>query len=306
MANGQNRLYWLTSLAIASIPLAVTSYAIYSDKRWLTIISFTIFIVCLILSTCIFLSWKTFKFSTPIILQLLRGFSVALSPLVQIIRGIPILGKVTNVCVKVFFWTWFIILMSSDVLVRKLLKSFVGIHEPSAGQYSTVNACDTNFQPCGEFGKVLDKENVRRIEEGGQDFERDHDERKVVSKSRPSTSNKRLKERHKSLDLKWMTPGREGSDLASMSGEDWALALKMADIDKSRFEGGEYLADHGATKPSMAQPRYSQPIATTLAMLTKLVYEDVPIIRHELDLSGYNMHSFRAIAYRVTLMSVLC
>ncbi|KAK3825636.1 MAG: Alpha/Beta hydrolase protein [Benniella sp.] len=181
MAQGKNRLFWLTSLAIASIPLAVTFYAIYSDKRWLTILSFTLFLICLLLSTCTFLSWKTFKFSAPIILQLLRATSVGLSPFVNLIRNIPVLGKVTN----------------------------------------------------------------------------------------------------------WMIPGKAGSDLSSMSSEDWALALKVANIEKSSL-------------PSVDRPRYSQPIATTLAMLAKLVYEDVPIIRHELALSGYDMHSFRAIAYRNT------
>ncbi|KAG0244494.1 hypothetical protein B0O80DRAFT_397848 [Mortierella sp. GBAus27b] len=298
MANGKNRLFWLTSLAISSIPLAVTFYAIYRDKRWLTILSFTVFVIFLLLSTCTFLSWKTFKFSTPIILYLLRGTSATLSPLVNVVRGIPVLGKVTNGCVKVFFWASFIVLMSSDVLVRKVLKSLVGLHEPSAGQYSTVNACDTNFQPCGEFGRVLDEEKVKRIEEGGRDFEQDHDESQVA-KSRSTVSKRGSKGRHKSLDLKWMTPGKAGSDLSTMSDEDWALALKMANIDKSRFDGGENLAQD-PTKPSIPRPRYSQPIATTLAMLTKLVYEDVPIIRHELSLSGYDLNSFRAVAYRNT------
>jgi hypothetical protein len=86
-----------------------------------------------------------------------------------------------------------------------------------------------------------------------------------------------------------MIPGKAGSDLSSMSSEDWALALKVANIEKASAEG----------LPSVDRPRYSQPIATTLAMLAKLVYEDVPIIRHELALSGYDLHSFRAIAYRV-------
>ncbi|KAK3842939.1 MAG: Alpha/Beta hydrolase protein, partial [Linnemannia gamsii] len=189
MANGKNRLFWLTSLAIASIPLAVTFYGVYSDRRWLTIFSFVVFLICLLLSTCTFVSWKTFKFSTPIILQILRGISYALSPLANILRSIPVLGNVVNGSIKLVFWSWFVILMFSDVLVRKLLKGFVGLHEPSAGQYSTVNAY---------------------------------------------------------------------------------------------------------------RPRYSQPIATTLAMVAKLVYEDVPIIRHELARSGYDLNSFRAIAYKNT------
>ncbi|KAF9090207.1 hypothetical protein BGX23_006158 [Mortierella sp. AD031] len=315
MANGKNRLFWLTSLAIASIPLAVTFYGVYSDQRWLTIISFVVFLIFLLLSTCTFVSWKTFRFSTPIILQILRGISVALSPLANILRSIPVLGNVVNGSIKLVFWSWFVILMCSDVLVRKLLKAFVGLHEPSAGPYSTVNACDTNFQPCGEFGKVLDKEKVRRIEEGGHNFENDHDydERKVVLKPRNNNSNndsRKTKERPKSMhmDFKYKAAGKHGSDLASMSSADWVKVLEMANIDKSRygsdqgFDDNESVFSTESSRPQQGgdRPRYSQPIATTLAMVAKLVYEDVPIIRHELARSGYDLHSFRAIAYKNT------
>ncbi|KAF9586419.1 hypothetical protein BGW38_005359 [Lunasporangiospora selenospora] len=341
MANGKNRLFWLTSLAISSIPLAVTFYGVYSDRRWITILSFVVFIIFLLLSTCTFLSWKTFKFSTPIILQFLRALSVVLTPLAHLLRGIPVLGKVTNGLIKLVFWSWFIVLMCSDVLVRKLLKTFVGLHEPSTGQYSLVNACDTNFQPCGEFGKVLDKEKVQRIEEGGADFARDHDygdpkpsQRRVEfdDVQQPNQEyqlkSRRSKERPKSMDYsKYKTPGPEGSDLSRMTSNDWARALEVTGIDKYRLsldndpESWESLdsghdkeerrledalgshAFHDSTlssKPVMDRPQYSQPIATTLAMVSKLVYENVPIIRHELELSGYDLHSFRAIAYRNT------
>ncbi|KAF9197446.1 hypothetical protein BGZ49_002100 [Haplosporangium sp. Z 27] len=198
-----------------------------------------------------------------------------------------------------------------------MLKGFVGLHEPSAGQYSTVNACDTNFQPCGEFGKVLDEETVKRIEEGGQDFEQDHDydERKLAQKlgskklnNTQSDSIRPKKVRSGSIDIKLKTPGRSGSDLASMSSEDWTKALEMANIDKSRYEQDgpdkastvDLPTGEQQNSKSSDQPRYSQPIATTLAMVSKLVYEDVPVIRHELSLSGYDMHSFRAVAYRNT------
>lgn len=109
------------------------------------------------------------------------------------------------------------------------------------------------------------------------------------------------------MDFKYKTPGRDGSDLASMSSADWAKVLEMANIDKARygseqgFDDDDNLpsAESAQTKQGGDRPRYSQPIATTLAMVAKLVYEDVPIIRHELARSGYDLHSFRAIAYKV-------
>lgn len=315
MANGKNRLFWLTSLAIASIPLAVTFFGIYSNRNWLTIISFVIFLACLLVSTCFFISYKTFKKAIPLVLYLLRATSWVLSPLAAALRSIPVLGKVVNGSIRLIFWTWFIILMSSDVLVRKLLKAFVGLHEPSAGQYSTVNACDTNFQPCGEFGKTLDKEKVRRIEEGGQNFERDHDydERTVAAKPRTNARRSGPRPKSMAMDFKYRMPGKEGSDLSTMTSDDWSKVLEMAEIDKSRYDSdpGKRRSLDETTRRSTDEarqgskaadrPRYSQPIATTLAMVSKLVYEDVPIIRHELARSGYDMHSFRAIAYKVKL-----
>ncbi|KAF9395939.1 hypothetical protein CPC16_006018 [Podila verticillata] len=314
MANGKNRLFWLTSLAIASIPLAVTFFGIYSNRNWLTIISFVVFLACLLVSTCFFISYKTFKKAIPLVLYLLRATSWVLSPLAAALRSIPVLGKVVNGSIRLIFWTWFIILMSSDVLVRKLLKAFVGLHEPSAGQYSTVNACDTNFQPCGEFGKTLDKEKVRRIEEGGQNFERDHDydERTVVAKPRTNTRRSGPRPKSMAMDFKYRMPGKEGSDLTTMTSDDWSKVLEMAEIDRSRYDSdpGKRRSLDETTRRSTDEarqeskaadrPRYSQPIATTLAMVSKLVYEDVPIIRHELARSGYDMHSFRAIAYKNT------
>ncbi|KAG0343218.1 hypothetical protein BG004_005431 [Podila humilis] len=326
MANGKNRLFWLTSLAIASIPLAVTFFGVYSHRNWLTIISFVVFLASLLVSTCFFISYKTFKKAIPLVLYLLRATSLVLSPLATIVRGIPVLGKATNGIIKLVFWTWFIVLMFSDVLVRKLLKAFVGLHEPSAGQYSTVNACDTNFQPCGEFGKILDKEKVRRIEEGGQNFENDHDydERKGAVKLRSTTADESRPQRRSgtrpksmAMDFKYKMPGKKGSDLTSMTSDDWAKVLEMANIDQSRYDSDPDKRRHSLENrsrrpadeaPSQQQqqqhaadrPRYSQPIATTLAMVSKLVYEDVPIIRHELARSGYDMHSFRAIAYKNT------
>ncbi|KAG0266557.1 hypothetical protein DFQ27_009667 [Actinomortierella ambigua] len=386
MANGRNRDFMMVSLAVSSVPLAFVLYFIAVDQRWSAIIAFVVFLIVLILCTCAFLSWKTIKLTIPLLLSVLRGCAYVLSPMASMVRGIPLVGKAVNGVIKLTFWVWFVILMMSDVLVRKFLKGFVGLHEPSAGQYSAVNSCDTNFQPCGEFGKVLDQHKVQRIEDGGQDFERDHDEKAIAlmnqkSKDlavlrenrqlqqqqqqeeddndgrRPLPHPRRaglttLKPRPKSMDYsKYRTPGQAGSDLSSMTNEEWMTLLQSANIDSSRFADPGARAGANASaraaaagyRPSLESrhkrhssvssngsstfgsivheydamstgsttstnttttttkpPRYSQPIATTLAMVSKLVYEDVPIIRHELELSGYDLNTFRAIAYKNT------
>ncbi|KAF9977657.1 hypothetical protein BGZ73_005373 [Actinomortierella ambigua] len=378
MANGRNRDFMMVSLAVSSVPLAFVLYFIAVDQRWSAIIAFVVFLIVLILCTCAFLSWKTIKLTIPLLLSVLRGWAYVLSPIASVVRGIPLVGKAVNGVIKLTFWVWFVILMMSDVLVRKFLKGFVGLHEPSAGQYSAVNSCDTNFQPCGEFGKVLDQHKVQRIEDGGQDFERDHDEKAIAlmnqkSKDLAALRDRRqhgeeeeqeklhqsplphprraglaaLKPRPKSMDYsKYRTPGQAGSDLSSMTNAEWMALLQSADIDASRFADpgasaqtaataaaagcrsslesrhrrhssmssnasstlGSIVHDYdtastgskgSATIPTKP-PRYSQPIATTLAMVSKLVYEDVPIIRHELELSGYDLNTFRAIAYKNT------
>ncbi|CAG8556291.1 6361_t:CDS:2, partial [Funneliformis mosseae] len=63
------------------------------------------------------------------------------------------------------------------------------------------------------------------------------------------------------------------------------------------FENGEEL---GMNKRLYGDffPHYNKKLALSLAMASKLAYEDVPIIQSELEKSGYDMNSFKPIAYR--------
>ncbi|CAI2172150.1 11295_t:CDS:2 [Funneliformis geosporum] len=45
-------------------------------------------------------------------------------------------------------------------------------------------------------------------------------------------------------------------------------------------------------------PNYNKKLALSLAMASKLAYEDIPIIKSELENSGYDMNSFKPIAYK--------
>src|SRR5437867_3543028 len=45
-------------------------------------------------------------------------------------------------------------------------------------------------------------------------------------------------------------------------------------------------------------PRYNKKLALSLAMASKIAYEDAPVIKYELEKAGYDMNSFKPIAYK--------
>jgi hypothetical protein len=45
-------------------------------------------------------------------------------------------------------------------------------------------------------------------------------------------------------------------------------------------------------------PEYNKKLALSLAFASKIAYEDVPIIKYELEKAGYDMNSFKPIAYK--------
>ena len=50
----------------------------------------------------------------------------------------------------------------------------------------------------------------------------------------------------------------------------------------------------------LKRPKYSLPLAYTLSVASKLVYEDIQVIRYELKKAGFDVdQSFRPIAYKV-------
>lgn len=53
------------------------------------------------------------------------------------------------------------------------------------------------------------------------------------------------------------------------------------------------------TKSTDDVPTYSPRLAYTLAVASKIVYEDIGVIEHELEKDGFDMSTFRPMAYRV-------
>lgn len=48
------------------------------------------------------------------------------------------------------------------------------------------------------------------------------------------------------------------------------------------------------------KPEYSLSVAHTLSVASKLAYEDVAVVKYELELGGYDVeNTFKAIGYKV-------
>jgi hypothetical protein len=55
----------------------------------------------------------------------------------------------------------------------------------------------------------------------------------------------------------------------------------------------------------LKRPKYSVPLAYTLSVASKLVYEDIQVIKYELKKAGFDVdNTFRPIAYKVSMIYV--
>jgi hypothetical protein len=53
------------------------------------------------------------------------------------------------------------------------------------------------------------------------------------------------------------------------------------------------------------KPKYSLSVAHTLSVASKLAYEDVAVVKYELELGGYDVeNTFKGIGYKVSLKAM--
>lgn len=67
--------------------------------------------------------------------------------------------------------------------------------------------------------------------------------------------------------------------------------------------------EYGKSNPDFKRPQYSISMAHTLAVASKLIYEDVAVVKYELEKAGFDVeHTFKAIGYKVkcNLTTCLC
>jgi hypothetical protein len=59
-------------------------------------------------------------------------------------------------------------------------------------------------------------------------------------------------------------------------------------------------ASYGKSNPDFKRPEYSLSVAHTLSAASKLAYEDVDVVKYELEMAGYDVeNTFKAIGYKV-------
>lgn len=70
--------------------------------------------------------------------------------------------------------------------------------------------------------------------------------------------------------------------------------LRMTDDDEQNRPESRKLTS------LLKRPKYSVPLAYTLSVASRLVYEDVDVIKYELKKAGFDVdNTFRPIAYKV-------
>ncbi|KAI7907924.1 Alpha/Beta hydrolase protein [Cokeromyces recurvatus] len=233
MARGRNRIYFAIAFAISSIPALV---AIYAFKHQLTVLSsflFALSIISMGISTFIFLSYKTVKHGTPLVLSTLANISQSLAPMARFLSKTIILGPLFSLIIRIGFFLSFVILLMSDQLIRIVFGLFIGRH-PSKRTYSITCAMDPRIE---FFDDTIPR--TRHLE------------------------NSELFKQRKQIRMK----------------EENGMS--------------------GALTSLMKRPKYSVPLAYTLSVASKLVYEDVEVIKYELKKAGFDVeNTFRPIAYK--------
>lgn len=69
---------------------------------------------------------------------------------------------------------------------------------------------------------------------------------------------------------------------------------------KEQQEQTHKLASYGKSNPDFKRPQYSLSVAHSLSVASKLAYEDVAVVKYELEKAGYDVeHTFKAIGYKV-------
>lgn len=69
---------------------------------------------------------------------------------------------------------------------------------------------------------------------------------------------------------------------------------------KQQQEQTHKLANYGKSNPDFKRPQYSLSVAHALSVASKLAYEDVAVVKYELEKAGYDVeHTFKAIGYKV-------
>ena len=128
MAHGRNRLYFAIAFLVSAIPSLVATYLMAHEYTALSLILFITSLLCLVVSIVMFLGYKTIKKGAPAIARTLSRTSKLLSPIARYLSDTYVIGPIISAIIRVSFFMWFCILLSCDVVIRSVLRQFVGYH----------------------------------------------------------------------------------------------------------------------------------------------------------------------------------
>ncbi|CAO3685438.1 unnamed protein product [Umbelopsis ramanniana] len=144
MAHGRNQLYFAIAFLVSAIPSLVATYLMAHEYTALSLILFITSLLCLVISIVMFLGYKTIKKGAPVIARTLSRTSKLLSPIARYLSDTYVIGPIISAIIRVSFFMWFCILLSCDVVIRSVLRQFVGYH-PTGKTYSIINAMNKNL-----------------------------------------------------------------------------------------------------------------------------------------------------------------
>lgn len=141
MAHGRNRLYFAIAFLVSAVPSLVATYLMAHEYTVLSLILFITSLLCLVVSILMFLGYKTIKKSAPVIARTLSSTSRILTPIARYLSNTYVIGPIISAIIRVSFFMWFCLLLSCDVLIRSVLRQFVGYH-PTGKNYCKLSAND--------------------------------------------------------------------------------------------------------------------------------------------------------------------
>lgn len=128
MANGRNRIYFVMAFVISSIPAMIGFYALKSNWIFMTTTLFALSFISLGLSTFLFLGYKTFKHSRPVIVSTLVNLNLLLQPATRYLSRSRLIGPLFAGLMRIGFFAFFVVLLMSDHVIRMVLRLCVGKH----------------------------------------------------------------------------------------------------------------------------------------------------------------------------------
>ncbi|KAJ3375801.1 hypothetical protein GGF31_003005 [Allomyces arbusculus] len=90
------------------------------------------------------------------LVRVLLAVSAVVTPVARRISNWPPISALATLSTQALFFSWFVVLMAADRILRRVFAALSGKHVATQLTYSVVNAADPTFQPAGLFTDDVD------------------------------------------------------------------------------------------------------------------------------------------------------